>query len=99
MIVNSANTLVDLALAINLASRGESSTGLHVDIAQLWNRSKSYRDRVLGVYAEVLNFLLNDGQQSSNPLFPELTKYFNNRLSGDIGDLSGLTVRALMAEP
>ena len=99
MIVNSANTLVDLALGISAVSRGESSTAAYHDIVQLWNRSRSYRDRVLGVYADVLSFLLNDGQQSFNPLSPDLTKYCNNRLSNDIGDLSGLTVRTLMAEP
>jgi hypothetical protein len=98
MIVNSANSLVDLALAISAAGRGEASTASYYDIVQLWNRSKSYRDRVLGVYAEVLNFILNDGQQSTNQQFPELTKYFNNRLSGDIGDLSGLTVSTWMTE-
>lgn len=92
MIINSSNSVIDLASAISAAGRGEESSATYYEIANLWKRSKSYRDRVLAVYADVLNFILNDGQQSSDSSSPDLTKYGNNRLSGDIGDLSGLTV-------
>lgn len=42
---------------------------------------------------DVLNYILNNEQQSSNAHTPDLTGFGNNRLSGDIGDFSGLTVR------
>jgi len=91
--MNSVNTLVDLAVAVSAAGRGEASRASYFEIVQLWNRTKSYRDRVLGVHGDVLHYILNDGQQSCHPQSPDLTKYSHNRLSGDIGDLSGLTVR------
>lgn len=96
MIVNSANTLIDLAAAINAAGKGDESSATFYEIATLWKRSKSYRDRVLGVYTDVLSYILNDGQQTSSGSAPDLTKFGNNRLTGDIGDLSGLTVSLLL---
>lgn len=96
MIVNSTNSLIDLASAISAAGRGEeTSSATYYEIASLWKRSKSFRDRVLAVYADVLSYILNDGQQTSHSSSPELTKYGNNRLTGDIGDFSGLTVSSL----
>lgn len=95
MIINSANSLIDLASAVSAVGRGDEPAATYYEIAQLWKRSKSYRDRVLAVYADVLNYILNNGQQTSNGSTPDLTKYGNNRLVGDIGDLSGLTVRTL----
>ncbi len=92
MLINAANSLIDLASAISAAGRGDESGAVHYELAQLWKRSKSYRDRVLAVYADVLNYILNDGQQTSNGAAPDLTKYGNNRVTGDIGNLSGLTV-------
>ena len=92
MMINAANSLIDLASAISAAGRGEDSSAAYYEIASLWKRSKSFRDRVLGVYADVLSYILNDGQQTSNSSGSGLTKYGNNRLSGDIGDLTGLTV-------
>jgi hypothetical protein len=96
MIINSANSLIDLASAISAAGRGdEASSATYYEINTLWKRSKSFRDRVLAVYADVLSYILNDGQQTADSSSPDLTKYGNNRITGDIGDLSGLTVSSL----
>lgn len=96
MIINSANSLIDLASAISSVGPRDDSPATFYEIAQHWKRSKSYRDRVLAVYADVLSYILNSGQQTSHTTAPHLTKYGNNRLAGDIGDLSGLTVSTKM---
>lgn len=96
MIVTASNALIDLASAINAAEYGGDYTGTNAvssyEISSLWKRVRNYRDRVLGVYADVLSYITQDGQQSLSANDPTLTKYGNNRISGDIGDLSGLTV-------
>jgi hypothetical protein len=101
MIFSSADSLVDLASAIGSTSPGEeggsNSNFAYYEIPTLWKRAKSYRDRVLSVYAETLTYILNDRQQTSANLASDLTKYGSSRLSGDIGDLSGLTVRGSLA--
>jgi hypothetical protein len=61
------------------------------ELPMRWRRLKSYRDRVLGTYADVLQYFYQQ-ESSSDPTAPELTKYCNNRLSGDVGDLMSLTV-------
>lgn len=112
MITSSANSLVDLSVAILGASKtsgmsavGDNSHSLSsYEIPSLWKRAKSYRDRVLGVYAEVLHYTFQDnrpveppssnGSRSSAGSTADMNKYGNNRLVGDIGDLSGLTFEA-----
>lgn len=85
----------DFATAIHSAGPELAVTKIYENIV-LWKQAKSYRDKVLAVFAEVLNYILNDGLQSTHPSSPELTKYGNNRLSGDVGDLSTLTVSTLV---
>jgi hypothetical protein len=98
MLLSSTNSLIDLASAINstATASGEDSTSnqsfAYYEIPSLWKRAKSYRDRVLSVYAEVLTYILKDRQESIANSTSDLTKYGNNRPTGDIGDLSGLTV-------
>jgi pimeloyl-ACP methyl ester carboxylesterase len=116
MISSSANSLVDLSAAIlgsskgpSMASGGDGTSNQPVssyEIVSLWKRAKSYRDRVLGVYAEVLHFTLQDttrtvqapssnsSHSSADRSNADLNKYGNNRLVGDVGDLSGLTLEA-----
>lgn len=99
MLISASNSIIDFAEAVSSKnSSGEEPTFTnqtleYFEISSLWKRSKSYRDRVLGVYAETLHFILNDCQDTLGNSPSDLTKYGNNKLSGDIGDLSGLTVR------
>jgi hypothetical protein len=99
MIISSSNSIVDLASAILSASKAGADSGssnpgyAYYEIPGLWKRAKSHRDRVLAVYAEVLTFIFERSDESSNSATTDVTKYGNNRLAGDIGDLSGLTVR------
>ena len=104
-------------------NNGSSSknTTLH-QLPNLWRRVKGYRDRVLGVFLDVLLYIYNPEDYSnssltlsatvdaapsttttpddplvttvaSNGYGPGLTRYGNNRFSGDIGHFNGLTVR------
>jgi hypothetical protein len=98
MLLSSTNSLIDLASAINstATASGDDSTSnqsfAYYEIPSLWKRAKSYQDRVLSVYAEVLTYILKDRQDSMANSTSDLTKYGNNIPTGDIGDLSGLTV-------
>ena len=111
MILSAANSLLDLASTISSANGGggggddkSSSSIVSYEIPTLWKRAKSYRDRVLGVYTEVLQYLLNkddvppptSSSSSSSASASDLTPSGNNKLSGDIGDLSGLTVSVML---
>lgn len=100
MLVSACTSLIEVASIIVSASPGNAAhasrrqlTAVY-DLPLYWRRAKTYRDRVLGVYVEVLNFLYHQHPQSSHPNASDLTKYCNNRLSGDVGNLSGLTVGA-----
>jgi hypothetical protein len=100
MLLSASNSLIDLGSAVSSISKGSgddtsSSTIVYYEIPTLWKRAKSYRDRVLAVYAEVLYYLLKDRHDPLSIPASDLTKYGNNRLSGDIGDLSGLTVSCM----
>ena len=110
MLVSSCNSLIDLASAILSSSKsGNQSTNSgggvdgvnasfsYYEIPGLWKRAKSYRDRVLGVYLDVLIFLLRPEEASEGATSgsSDATKFGNNRLSGDIGDLSSITVSGL----
>jgi hypothetical protein len=103
ILVSSSTSIIDLAQAILSASnRGDNNSSnpgySYYEIPQLWKRAKSYRDRVIAVYAEVLQYIYNDRNSGlASPLPSDLTKYENNQLSGDIGDLSGLTVSSFCA--
>lgn len=98
MLVSSSDSILDLGQAIISASKttGNDSTSnpgfAYYEIPSLWKRAKSYKDRVIAVYAEVLHYIFTEGNDTSGSLPSDITKYGNNRLSGDIGDLSGLTV-------
>jgi len=56
------------------------------DVIPLWKKVQQYRNRVIGMYHDVLNCLLNsngDGKISES----SFTKHMNNALVGDIGKL------------
>jgi len=113
VLVSSATSLCELAAAFKAASK-KSSSGMgmgnrhNYELESLWSRAKSYRDRVLGVYAEVLRTTITAAgtgtnttagasqSQSQSPYSDRsLNKYGNNVLVGDVGNLSGLTPEAI----
>jgi len=101
MLASSCEAFVEVAsiLASAFPADGEStkrrqqSSDLY-DLPIYWSRAKTYRNRVLGVYLEVLLYLYHEPPLPSAQGAPDLTRYGNNRLSGDIGNLSGLTQEA-----
>ncbi|KAG7338807.1 hypothetical protein IV203_026277 [Nitzschia inconspicua] len=97
MITSSANSILDLAVAVLGSSKAAGTANMAYEIPSLWKRAKSYRDRVLAVYSEVLHHSLQDRPETSptsNSSSPELNQFGNNKLVGDVGDLSGLTPEA-----
>jgi hypothetical protein len=101
MIISSCISLEDVASVVaasaphgdNNDSRRRSGQSLY-DLPVMWRRAKSYRDRVLGVFLDVLSYIYQDESFSHASNVPDLTRFGNNRLTGDIGDLSGLTPEA-----
>lgn len=106
MLVAAANCLRELAQAVESTggrtssdnkSGGTSGSSIaNYEIIPLWKRAKSYRDRALGVYLEVLNYIYD--QPAQVPVQPsnQRTRFGTNRIAGDIGNLSGLTVRGFV---
>jgi hypothetical protein len=92
MIVAASQHLIEVASAL-ASSDSAGSARRSPDLPGLWRHAMSYRDRVLGVYLDVLLHLFRHPVSPTHPTDPGLTKYGNNRLSGDLGNLSGLTVR------
>lgn len=80
----------------NTSNPDPGSNYTYYDIPNLWKRARSYRDLVLAVYWAVLCHVfqepMHDELDSRSETAPELTRYGTNRLVGDIGNLSGLTV-------
>jgi len=99
MIVSALNSLIEVATILVKNSGSESQQGMSnytYELPGLWRRSKTYRDRVLGMYLDVLLVLYGQPSSSAGSTSPDITKYGNNHLSGDIGNLSGLTVSFLV---
>lgn len=99
MLMSSSTSIIDLAQAILSAGKtggNDASSNpayAYYEIPSLWKRAKSYRDRVLAVYVEVLQYIYDEGtSDTGSPRMSDLTRYGNNKMSGDVGDFSGLTV-------
>ena len=106
MITTACASFIDLANAIDQDTLPKSALN---QLPHLWRRTKSYRDRVMGVFYDVLLYIYDQGSNSSslaltvevetsndtNKYGPGLTRYGNNRFAGDIGHFNGLTVCAL----
>lgn len=60
------------------------------ELSSLWTKVCQYRDRVLGMYYDVLYCLLMEEGQGTG----EETRYGNNPLVGDIGNLVDISCRA-----
>ncbi|GKY93056.1 hypothetical protein MPSEU_000273900 [Mayamaea pseudoterrestris] len=102
MITLACESIMEVAQAIvssnpKSANRRANNNTLY-DLPIVWSRAKSYRDRILGVYVEVLLYVYQesplDSSKPTSVMPADLTRFGNNRLSGDVGDLSGLSPQA-----
>ena len=101
MMQSSVSAVVELASAvIKLDGPYENSNLAYLDVANAWKRVQSYRSRVMGVYYNVLAHLYQEPDHVA--VYPlksnatsQLNAFGNNRLNGDVGTLSGITVRCL----
>lgn len=99
MLQSSIAALIDLATIITSVDQNTAppTNQTYFEISNAWKRTKSYRDRVLGVYFEVLAHMYQEQRQITvapldSKASSQLTPFGNNRISGDIGNLSGVTV-------
>lgn len=94
MLLAASNAIIEvLSVLVPLSGSSEGSSISRGDVASQWNHALSYKDRVLGVYLESLLYLFRQSPSATHHKDPDLTRFGNNRLTGDLGDLSGLTVR------
>jgi hypothetical protein len=101
LLSSAISSVIELASAIVAL---EPSTGTNVnllakynDIASAWKRVQSYRNRVLGLFYSIFIYIF--GEPDSPDVYPisscnisQLNSFGNNKLCGDIGNLSGITV-------
>lgn len=102
MLLASVECLNDAATVVWQATGSPEEVGNHRrgrlnDLPGIWRRAELYKNRVVAVYLQVLHALFeqavpNSGATSSGGT-AYLTKYGNNRLVGDIGNVADLTVR------
>jgi hypothetical protein len=101
--------LASAILALEGGSSGGSNTNNNnaacAEIANSWKRVQSYRNRVMGLYYPVLAYIYeeppvpsvnpinNANSNNANNSNSQLNAFGNNKLSGDVGNLSGITVR------
>lgn len=99
MIEISCTGLYDLSSILCVEDVNQSTLS---QLPQLWHRTQNHRDRILGVFLDVLSCLQQDDSliltesavepQSAGPFGPDYTRFGNNRLTGDLGNLSTLSV-------
>ena len=89
---------VAAVLARDPGTNGRGGSGLQsYEVPALWKRATTFRNRVLGVYLEVLLYLYQQPCESSSATEAEFTRYGNNMLRGDLGSLNRLTVSQCFA--
>ena len=102
MLQSSVNSVIELASAItsiDSSNNNGNNNNAYYEISSAWKRVLSYRNRVMGVFYHVLAYIYEEPDVSSrvnsaNGNNGQQTNSFgNNRLSGDVGNLSGITVR------
>jgi hypothetical protein len=91
MLLAASNAIIEV-LSVIVPGSSEGSSISRGDVASQWNHALSYKDRVLGVYLESLLYLFRQPPSATHPKVADLTRFGNNKLTGDLGDLSGLTV-------
>jgi hypothetical protein len=96
MVTSAADSLIEVASILsgtNNNTGNDKSFSASYELPGLWRRARSYTDRVLGVYLEVLLYIFQQPSESSiSNAASDLTVCGNNRLAGDIGSLAGVTV-------
>jgi hypothetical protein len=91
----------------NTTTTNNNNNAACSEIANSWKRVQSYRNRVMGLYYPVLAYIYEEPPVPSvNPVNninsnnantnSQLNAFGNNKLSGDVGNLSGITVRSLL---
>lgn len=104
MVTSAADSVIEVTSILSGSDKsgGDSTSAssnfsTSYELPGLWRRARSYCDRVLGVYLEVLLYIFQQPSESSiSNAASDLTKYGNNRVAGDIGSLSGVTVRVFV---
>jgi hypothetical protein len=93
--------LHDIASVLCADDVNQSTLG---QLPQLWGRALNYRNRILGVFLDVLTYMQEDGNSlvltevsdvnpvPSGPFGPNFSRFGNNRLTGDIGSFGSLPV-------
>mmetsp|Transcript_31650 Transcript_31650/g.46946 ORF Transcript_31650/g.46946 Transcript_31650/m.46946 type:complete len:965 (-) Transcript_31650:147-3041(-) len=100
-VMDLSTSVLSLSSTANQGSGGGGMSSTNYDVVTLWKRTKSYRDRVLGLYFDVLSYVYQDdasstpdGGSASHATMPHLTRHGNNRLNGDVGNLANVTTQA-----
>jgi len=98
MLTSSINAVIELATAISKLE-SDSSNPAFANVANAWKQVEQFRNRVLGVYYSALVHIYDE--QAIPSVIPPNSKtsasvdpFGNNRLIGDIGNLSGVTMEA-----
>jgi hypothetical protein len=92
MLFAAAESIRETASCLLQASAAQPNETAKQMLPALWRRTETYRNQVLAVYTEVL--MVSHQQQSAESFQrseSDLTKYGNNRPSGDIGNLSSIS--------
>jgi len=101
MLQTAVNTVIELASAIGKLDPAAKNNNFY-EISTAWKRVQSYRDRVMGMYYEVLVFIYQETAPpgvcpeaaATNNNNSQLNGFGNNKLSGDVGNLSDVTPEA-----
>lgn len=96
MLDASLTCVIDVCSAI-IAQHNKAGNFAFYDVVSLWKRTKSYQDRVLGLYHDILSYLYEENTSSlglppSAKSSAQTTRFGNNRMTGDVGNLGGVTV-------
>lgn len=97
MLQSAIGSVIELTSTIASLDSTNASSAAYYDVASSWKRVQSYRDRVLGLYYHVLTYIYEEpgvpsAFPNNNNSNPQLNGFGNNRLSGDVGNLSWVTV-------
>lgn len=97
MVVSNSDTDEDYYESNKMGQRKRLQKLFGVDVNRhgallLWKKVKQYRDRILSVFHDVMDRLLSPEEQRLEEI--QSSRYGNNPLVGDIGDLATISSRA-----
>jgi len=98
MLDASLTCVIDICSAV-IAQHNKAGNFAGYDVLSLWKRSKAYQDRVLGLYYDVLSHFYQDtisslGLPATAKSSSQTTRYGNNKMLGDVGNLGNITTQA-----